>query len=174
MSHLDDSGKLKGFAPEAVNFFHKSGLFDWILVEADGAAGRALKAPGEHEPVIPSSTTALITVTGLDIIGKPLSEDTVFRSNLAGKLMSLAEGEIVTESAMVDFSSQVPDPFKGITSDSRRFIFLNKADNPNLIAAGGRIAEQLRQAGVLAEAVIVGQALEQIILQSLHKLTPAS
>ena len=46
---------------------------DWayVLVEADGANRRSIKAPGDHEPVVPPSTGAVIGVVGLDCLGRP-------------------------------------------------------------------------------------------------------
>lgn len=170
-AHLAGSGKLKGFKPEDIDTFEESGLFDWILVEADGAAGCPLKVPAGHEPVIPSKTNILVSVAGLDVIGKPLSEQTVCRSALAGKLMGLAEGEIITESALACLYIEPSAQFSKAPSNARRFIFLNKADNPDRIEAGERIAGQIRLAcNPVAEALIVGQALGQIIVHSVHPL----
>jgi probable selenium-dependent hydroxylase accessory protein YqeC len=173
-AYMDDSGKLKGFDPEDIEVFEQSDLFDWILVEADGAVGRPLKAPAGHEPVIPSNTSVLVAVAGLDVIGKRLSEVFVFRSALAGKLMGLAEGEIVTESALVRFFKQSHGPFKDAPPGSRRFIFFNKADDPLRCAAGARIAKQLMQTRVpVVETLIVGQALDRIRIRSVHSLVPS-
>ena len=169
---IPESGKLKGFEPDDINVFKESRLFDWILVEADGAAGRSLKAPAEHEPVIPSATSVLVAVVGLDVIGRTLSDDSVFRSSLAGKLMGLAAGDMVTESALTRFFAQLAGPFKGAPPSCRRFIFLNKADNPERIAVGARIAGTLRRTkGIpVAESVIVGQALDRIRVRAVHSL----
>lgn len=168
---LADAGKLKGFAPEAIRTFAESGLFDWILVEADGAARRPLKAHAGHEPVIPPTTTVLLAVAGLEVLGEPLSEELVFRSELAGKLMGLAEGETITESALARLLAHPLGPFKGAPPQARRFIFLNKADDPKRREGGDRIAEQLRQmARHLAEALIVGQALDGVCIHAVHPL----
>ena len=170
-ARLLGNGKLKGFESEDITVFKESGLFDWILVEADGAAGRPLKAPAEHEPAIPSISTVLISVAGLDVLGKPLSDDFVFRAALFGTLTGLAEGETITESALADFYSQATGSFKGAPPGSRRFIFLNKADDAGLRAAGARVAEQLCYSGAsTAETLIVGQALDRIRVYSLHSL----
>ncbi len=166
-----ENRKLQGFAPEDMRLFEKSGLFDWILVEADGAAGRSLKAPAEHEPVIPSNTSVLVAVAGLDVLGTPLSEESVFRSGLAGNMLGLAAGDTVSESALARFFSRPDGPFKGAPAASRRVIFLNKADDPGRCAAAVRIAEQLIQMGTsAAEILLVGQALEQIRVHSQHSL----
>ena len=76
---LSDQRKLRGFTPEFVQAIWNSHLFRWILVEADGAAGRPLKAPAEHEPVIPDCTTQVVGIVGLNGAGQPLSDQWVFR-----------------------------------------------------------------------------------------------
>lgn len=43
------------------------------LIEADGSAGRPLKAHATHEPVIPTFFTEIVMVAGLDALGQPLS-----------------------------------------------------------------------------------------------------
>src|SRR5512140_3030340 len=45
-----------------------------LLIEADGARQRALKAPAEHEPAIPAFADVVIVVAALSAVGKPLSE----------------------------------------------------------------------------------------------------
>lgn len=41
---------------------------DYVLVEADGSRMRPVKAPAEHEPVIPPGTTLLVPVAGMDAL----------------------------------------------------------------------------------------------------------
>ncbi|MCZ7671710.1 MAG: selenium cofactor biosynthesis protein YqeC [Chloroflexi bacterium] len=47
---------------------------DFVLVEADGSRMRPIKAPAEHEPVIPPDATVVAPVVGLDALERPLSE----------------------------------------------------------------------------------------------------
>ena len=170
-THMVDTGKLQGFAPEAIRIFQESGLFDWILVEADGAARRPLKAPAGHEPVVPPDTSVLVAVAGLEVLGGPLSEELVFRSALAGKLMGLAMGEIITESALARLIAHPLGSFKGAPLHARRFIFLNKADSPERRACGARVAEHLRRTEPPpAEALIIGQALDGVCVHALLPL----
>ncbi|MBI2355067.1 MAG: putative selenium-dependent hydroxylase accessory protein YqeC [Deltaproteobacteria bacterium] len=170
-AQLAGAGKLKGFAPETIRLFEESGLFDWILVEADGSARRPLKAPAEHEPVIPDNTTVLVAVAGLEVLGKPLTEELVFRAELAGKIMLLSAGETITESALARLFAHPLGPFKGAPPRARRFIFLNKADDPGRREGGARIAEILRlMPSRTAEALIIGQALDGVRVHSVHHL----
>ena len=166
-----DNGKLQGFEPEMIRIFQESRLFDWILIEADGAAQRPLKAPAGHEPVIPPVTTVLVAIAGLEVIGQPLSEGLVFRSTLAGPLMGLTTGEVITESALTRLFAHPFGPFKGAPPLARRFIFLNKADSPERCACGSRIAGHLRQQEhPPAETLIIGQALNGVSVHAVHHL----
>ena len=168
---MGDNGKLQGFAPEAIRIFQESGLFDWILVEADGAAKRPLKAPAEHEPVVPLCTSVHLAVAGLEVLGEPLSEELVFRSERAGPLLGLGPGEVITESALALLFAHPSGSFKGAPAQARRFIFLNKADSPERCTYGERVAEQLRRMPLpVAEAVIVGQALNGVCVHAVHSL----
>ena len=170
-ARLDDADKLKGFAPEAIGLFEDSGLFDWILVEADGSARRPLKAPAEHEPVVPANTSILIAVAGLEVLGRPLTEELVFRADLAGERMGLAEGEVITECALVRLFAHPLGLFKGAPHQAARFIFLNKADNPERCEGGERIATLLQQSpGPVADTLIVGQALDSIRVHACYSL----
>lgn len=50
------------------------GRVDHVLIEADGARRRSFKAPGVHEPVVPSSATALVVVVGADALGRVIAD----------------------------------------------------------------------------------------------------
>ena len=49
-------------------------LFDYVLVEADGSAGRPMKAHAPHEPVIPPQAGQTICVVGASGFGRPIRE----------------------------------------------------------------------------------------------------
>ena len=49
-------------------------LADYVLAEADGAAGRPLKAHAPHEPVIPPEANQTILVAGASGFGRPIRE----------------------------------------------------------------------------------------------------
>jgi probable selenium-dependent hydroxylase accessory protein YqeC len=67
-----------------------------ILIEADGAAHRMLKAPNNQEPVIPSCATLVVPMADMEALGKPLSEETVHRPLLLGDLAGLPLGSPVS------------------------------------------------------------------------------
>lgn len=69
-----DSHKVKGPRPEELDTLARHPLVDFVVVEADGAHGRPLKAPAAHEPVVPSSTTMVVIAMGIDAVGGRLMD----------------------------------------------------------------------------------------------------
>jgi len=155
-----DPGKLAGLTPDTVDLLRASQLFDWIIVEADGAAGRPLKAPAEHEPVIPSSSGWLVGVVGLRALGKPLTDQWVFRAEMFSRITGLAPGTAVTEEAIAAALVHERGALKGAPGECRCLAFLNQADEPGAKAAGLRIADLLQRMGVTKiQRAIIGQVL---------------
>ena len=69
----EPSGKLAD--PSAVFPFEDlTALADHVLVEADGSAGRPLKAHRPWEPVIPACSGLTVCLVGASGIGRPVSE----------------------------------------------------------------------------------------------------
>ena len=69
--------------------------FDYVLVEADGAARRPLKAHAPHEPVIPPNACRTVYVVGADGFGHPIRE-VCHRPERYAALCGAAEDDIVT------------------------------------------------------------------------------
>lgn len=65
-----------------------------VLIEADGAKHHPLKVPAEHEPVILPQTTHVVSVYGLDAVGKTFQE-VCFRTELACEILGKTENDIV-------------------------------------------------------------------------------
>jgi probable selenium-dependent hydroxylase accessory protein YqeC len=68
------SGKAAGLEPAMVDRLYETAGADYLLVEADGARTMSIKAPADHEPVIPSLSTTVVVVMGIDAIGKPMAQ----------------------------------------------------------------------------------------------------
>ncbi len=75
--HIQDH-KVIGISPKMVRLLLDRVGSDVLLVEADGSRRLPFKAPYPHEPVIPSETTHVVLVAGMDVVGKPLDSDHVY------------------------------------------------------------------------------------------------
>jgi probable selenium-dependent hydroxylase accessory protein YqeC len=154
-------GKLAGFQPQVIDELHHAGIFDWILVEADGAAGRSLKAPALHEPVIPASTGWVIGLAGMKAVGKPLTDKWVFRTNLFMELTGLRIGQAVSEASVAMVLSDGAGVMKGCPSTAKRIAFLNMADQRRRLTIARRIAWLLQNRfhGSGLQRVVIGKIL---------------
>jgi probable selenium-dependent hydroxylase accessory protein YqeC len=133
--------KLEGVPSERVDELARSA--DLVLVEADGARGRSLKTPARHEPVVPRSTTLLVVLAALDVLGQPLAEAHVHRVDLVAAAAGRAPGSAVDEDVVV---AALRDPSgypSRLPSRARAAVFLNKAESEAALAAAGRIARRL-------------------------------
>ncbi len=152
--------KVKGFPPQAINAFWKSGMFRWILVEADGANRRPLKAPALYEPVIPDCSDWVIGLMGLIGVGKALDEEWIFRPELFAKLTGLKLGAPVTEEAAAASVKRKEGIMKGTPDKARKVIFLNMADQPGTLKTGRRIAGLLKRGKETRfSRIVIGKAL---------------
>ncbi len=69
-STMVEQDKVQGVLPEFLDRIAAQPAVDVVIVEADGSRRLPFKAPAQHEPVIPTSTTVLMPVVGLDVLGK--------------------------------------------------------------------------------------------------------
>jgi len=74
---VSDENKILGLSTEDVDSLAL--LFDYVLVESDGARGKLIKGWGGNEPVICSSTTHTVGVLNLNALGLTADEENVHR-----------------------------------------------------------------------------------------------
>ena len=143
--------KLSGIEPVTVDPLRS--LADCVLIEADGARGRSLKAPAEHEPVVAEETTLTVVVAGIDAIGLRLDEKNVHRLEVVTELSWTTRGMVITEEVMADALAGGYLP--KVPGTSRCLCFINKVDDDRLKQAE-RVGELLVDRGF--PKVVFGQA----------------
>ena len=146
----DEHGKLS--APK-LTVSEMERLADYVLLEADGAKRLPLKAPAEHEPVIPPETALVIAVLGLDGIGKPVSED-AFRPERYAALIGKPESEPVTPLDAARVLTHPDGQRKNVTGTMRFCVLLNKADDEKRSAFALELARELNGTGLAERTVI--------------------
>ena len=122
---------------------------DLVLVEADGARLRPLKAPADHEPVIPPGTSAVIAAAGLDCLGRPIG-GICHRPERVCTLLGVGEDHILTPP---DVAAVLTSPLggrKGVTDAMAFRCLLNKADTPERQAWGKEIQNILARQGIFS------------------------
>lgn len=127
-----------------------------IALEADGSAMRPFKAPGEHEPVIPNGATVVVSVAGMDCIGRPLDATHVHRPELVASLTGATLGDSVSAELVAATLLHPAGGHKGVPAGARWIALLNKADTPARRAAAEAVAARLSEA---AARVVITQLL---------------
>jgi probable selenium-dependent hydroxylase accessory protein YqeC len=144
--------KLKGIDPVMIDPLRS--LADSVVIEADGARSRSLKAPADHEPVIADETTLSVVIVGLDVLGEPLHERFVHRVEVVKRLAKAPPASEVTNDVVV--AAVVGGYFPKLPRHGRRLVFLNKASDQRLKAAE-KLGEALLRHG--AGEVVFGEAI---------------
>jgi probable selenium-dependent hydroxylase accessory protein YqeC len=158
-----ESMKLKGISPDLVSLLWNSPEIDMMIIEADGAAGRPVKAPREWEPVIPSHTTLVIGLLGVDGVGKELNEENLFQAERISQLTGIPMGEKMTCEGMAILMVHPQGIFKGAAHLSRKVAFINKVDVPDGMKWGREIGKEIfKKASPQIERVILGQLKSEL------------
>jgi probable selenium-dependent hydroxylase accessory protein YqeC len=116
---------------------------DLVLVEADGARGRSLKVPAEHEPVVPASARLLVVVCALDVLGAVLDEERVHRLDRVLDAAGALAGDTVGEDTVVRALGAAGGYPGHAPPSGQSAVFFNKAEDPGRQAAAGRMAAAL-------------------------------
>ncbi len=117
-----------------------------VLVEADGSRMRPVKAPAAHEPVIPSETTLVIPVVGMDALERPLANIAHRPEQIAHLLQ---EQDAITPDATLTpdmVAALLAHPLGGLKSvppTARVIPTLNKVETPARLTAARQIARTL-------------------------------
>lgn len=152
------SGKLKGISPNLVKELWSLREIETIIIEADGAAGRPVKAPRDGEPVIPSNTTLVVAILGVDGMERELNEGNVFQPERVSKMTGIPMGERMKGEALALLVTHPEGLFKGAPSSSRVVVFLNKVDIPSGVEKGRNISQKIfEKRHPQIERIVLGQ-----------------
>ena len=133
-------GKLYGLAVESVDALVARDDRYVILCEADGAAGRPLKAHGPCEPVIPKRTSLVLVVAGLDAIGRDLDETVAHRLEPFTRITGLKAGDVLGPphvAAAIQAAAELAPDGADVVS------ILNKADTTARLVAAEQVYRRL-------------------------------
>ncbi|MEF9959126.1 MAG: selenium cofactor biosynthesis protein YqeC [Niameybacter sp.] len=100
-------------------------ISDVLLVEADGSRRLPIKFPATFEPVIREQTNRVIVVTGIDSVGKKISE-VCHRFELAKQILKVEEDHLLDEKdvAVLIYKGYLENR----NMNQAHTVFLNKVD----------------------------------------------
>ena len=125
-----------------------------VLVEADGARGCSLKAPAEHEPVIPKVVDLVVPVIGLDVIGQKLEDDLVYRPELVRALLEHRKDHILLPADVAGILTHRNGSLKAVPQSAQVRVILNKAETQKAEEQGREIAALSMETGSIGSVIL--------------------
>ncbi len=149
--------KLVGLTPAEVGDLSKQ--FDYVLVEADGARHRLVKAPDSHEPAIPTSATLVLCLMAAEAVDRVI-EDVAHRPLRVAALAGCSPYDRLTPARAAQVLQSTDGGRKGLPTQARHHIVLitrQLDDEPKARA----VALELTRFGVTAVQVDLGRGVHQ-------------
>jgi len=141
---VEEDKKLDAINMETVRELITWEDLDYLLIEADGSRGKALKGHAPYEPVIPENCDIVIAVAGLEVLGHPLSAEYVHRHEIVMRLLQKREGTIVDERDVAALLVH-REGYLGRTGLRETRIILNGISQESQYRAALSIAEALHE-----------------------------
>lgn len=145
MGEITPKGKLRGFSDDFLKEVFCLGYT--VFIEADGARRLPCKAPGPDEPVFMGETSVVLSIYGMDSLGKRIM-DTCFRPELVAQILNKKEEDILTPHDIAVLASDERCGRKNVTDNMEYQVILNKADGEAEHKAAEEIAKELNHYGV--------------------------
>jgi probable selenium-dependent hydroxylase accessory protein YqeC len=119
--------KLAGLRPEQpYELLMKSGA-DAVIVEADGARHRMIKAPAEHEPVIPLQTNVALLMMSAEAINQPLSAEIAHRPERVAMVTGIHLGDILSPAVIARLITSEQGALKHIPRAATVYLLVTHA-----------------------------------------------
>jgi molybdenum cofactor cytidylyltransferase len=163
----DEGGKVQGVSLELVASLQAIPGVDAVLVEADGSRLRSFKAPAEHEPVVPPVTTHLVSVVGIDVIGRALESAFTHRPEQIALLAAATLGSPITIETIARVMLHPEGGAKNRPPDADWTLLVNKVDCEGGMSNSRALAERLLRHPAV-RSVLLGSMLSERPVREVH------
>jgi molybdenum cofactor cytidylyltransferase len=111
-----------------------------LLIEADGAGGRSLKAPAAHEPALPHNLDLLVPVLGVDAVGEVLGSKLVHRKDEIQGALGLADDERLSVEHIARLLRHPSGGLKALPLHAELKVLINKVESDAQLENAKQIA----------------------------------
>lgn len=164
----------KWTAPSA-SIMHKlvemAGLIEAVLlIEADGARQKLIKAPDEHEPMIPGWVSMVVPVMSARALGRPLDPAIAHRVGRLGTVMGLQQGERITGEAVARLLSSPNGALKRIPPAAEIRALITSADQISSPSTLSGLSDQVLATSRIS-AILLGSEGKRGPIREVHSRT---
>jgi molybdenum cofactor cytidylyltransferase len=147
-----------GIPPELATRILGRSDVDWVVVEADGSRMLPVKAPAEHEPVVPRQTSLLVVVVGIDALSRPVGE-IAHRPERVCELTGVGLDDHLTPETLAVLLGSSRGGCKGAPSGCRVAVLINKVES----------RDERRLAREIANACMREASIERVLSGALRR-----
>ena len=159
-----EGNKLHGLPKSWLNKLKEH--FDYILIEADGAAHKALKGYAHYEPVIPGGSSLVVALVGMNVEGKALDNANVHRAALLSQTIGVSNNAIIVPWMIARVCEEMAKLTSEQAPGAKKVVFLNQVEPANH-------GQYLRLAGCLVgeyyDIALIGRLLPTIKVKKIDK-----
>jgi probable selenium-dependent hydroxylase accessory protein YqeC len=132
---MSPQGKLQGLSADQTAALAASRA--WVVVEADGAARKPLKAWAPHEPAWPGGEMMRVVLAGASALDRTFTPDLVHRHQLFAQEAGIRLGDEITPQALARVLLSPLGPFRERPSGIEWRLIINQADaaQPQMVEA---------------------------------------
>lgn len=145
--------RYRGYDPEQVASLAETPA-DAVLVKADGARTRRLKAPGDHEPQIPACADAVVPIASVRAVGEPLTDAVAHRPERVASLTDLAVGDEIRAEAIATVLAHPEGGLEGVPDGASVVPLVNMADDAALVQTATEVAEGVHERANVDRVVV--------------------
>jgi len=131
--------RVTGPSADAIDAIYASTSADYVIVEADGARTKLIKAPADHEPVIPTTSTTVVVVVGANALGQRFAS-VAHRLDRIAALTGWQSDDVVTPAAAADILLHPKGGLKEIPDMARVVIAIASVDSSTSVDSSNTTA----------------------------------
>ena len=155
-SGVDHRGKLMSLASAMPALMIQEGGADAVLVEADGARHRMIKAPAEREPVVPPETNVALLLMSAQAIHHPLSEEIAHRPERVAAVTGILMGDVMTPDVIARLMTSEQGALKAIPESAQAYLLITHATQERREGVL-ELAQRVRVSGRISSVLYSGE-----------------
>jgi len=145
--------RYRGYEPAEIASLADAGA-DAVLVKADGARTRRVKAPGDHEPRIPGCADVVVPIASVRSVGEPLDEGVAHRPERVAAITGRSVGDEIRAEDVATVLARSDGGMKGIPEGATVIPLVNMADDAALVQTATEIAEDVHDRADVPRVVV--------------------
>lgn len=152
-----EGGRLRGYDPAVVDDL--TAAHDGpVLVKADGARTRWLKAPDDDEPQLPPAVDTVVPIASARVVDEPLAAERVHRPDRVAAVTGLDPGDEITTADVATVLASEDGGLKDVPDGARVVPLVNMADDDRLVGVAREVATGvLERAGDRVDGVAIAR-----------------